>query len=218
MPSTPVTPWPFFGEMCAAPWISAIAGGGAKVVKLNTRSEAIVSGGSLASWSATWAATIVTVQDSPCAKSTSGFSVKLCGPPLAIAVCAPLVAHEIENHEPVTSTCSEKSIVMSASTGMPTAPFAGVVDETDGAASPTHGAAVVAVFRGVGVPTVKSAALSSLSAQPPPFRTAAVVLEVPPVGPEPSKKFAVPYPTRSTMRASCDASHGVEPPLQPRAV
>src|SRR5918993_1422489 len=25
MPSTPVTPRPFFGEMCAAPWISVIA-------------------------------------------------------------------------------------------------------------------------------------------------------------------------------------------------
>ena len=49
MPSTPFTLWPSLGEMCAAPWTSAIVEGAARVVKLNTWSTAIVSGGSLAS-------------------------------------------------------------------------------------------------------------------------------------------------------------------------
>ena len=49
MPSTPFTLWPSLGEMCAAPWTSAIVEGAARVVKLNTWSAAIVSGGSLAS-------------------------------------------------------------------------------------------------------------------------------------------------------------------------
>ena len=42
------------------------------------------------------------------AKSASGSMVKVVGPPLAVAVWAPLVAHEIEYHEPVTLTGSLK--------------------------------------------------------------------------------------------------------------
>ena len=73
----------------------------------------------------------MTVQVSSLAKSVSGSSVKLVGPPLDGAVCAPLVAQEIVNQGPVTFTGSLKPIVMSESSATPIAPFAGPVVETD---------------------------------------------------------------------------------------
>ena len=47
------------------------------------------------------------------------------------------------------------------------------------------------VLRGFGLPVAKSAALLSVSVQPPRARRAAVVLLGPAVGPAPSKQFAV---------------------------
>src|SRR6266511_4321556 len=63
--------------------MSWIATGGATVVKLQESLPAIVSGGSSVSWSDTLAPKTVTVQVSPCAKSESGSSVNMVGPPLA---------------------------------------------------------------------------------------------------------------------------------------
>jgi hypothetical protein len=69
--------------------------------------------------------------------------------------------------------------------------FAGVVELTAGAPSPTHGLRVLWVLRGVGAPTVKSAALLSVSTQPPPLRWADVAFVVAAVGAV-SEKFAPP--------------------------
>ena len=80
---------------------------------------------------------------------------------------------------------------------------------------PEHGAKVVEVLRGPGAAALKSVLLVSVSAQPPAARNSDVVLEGAGAT-APSKKFAVPYPTRSMINASCAALHGVEPPLQPR--
>src|SRR6187455_2946064 len=92
----------------------------------------MVSGGSFASVSLTFAAKTVTVQLSPFAKFESGLSVKDCGPPETAAVCAPEVAHEIVNQLPVTFTSSLKVSETFASTATSVAPFAGVVACTDG--------------------------------------------------------------------------------------
>jgi len=72
------------------------------------------------------------------------------------------------------------------------------------------------LFRGEGVPAAKSAALLLVSVHPPFARNAAVVLDREGAAPAPSKKSAIPYPTRSRIRASCSAEQCVEPPLQPR--
>jgi hypothetical protein len=113
-------------------WIRA---GGPTVVNDQTALPVMVSGGSSASLSETCVPTTVTVHVSSWTKSAVGFSVKITGPPLAAAVWAPLVVHEIENHEPLTVTGSLNVTVTSASTATPVAPAAGVVDETCGAAS-----------------------------------------------------------------------------------
>src|SRR5215213_4048081 len=102
--------------MWAAPWISAIVGGGSKVVKVNVWSPAIASGESSASRSLTCEALMVTVQLSPCEKSTSGSSVNVVGPPPATAACAPLAAQEIVNQSPLTATASLNVIETFAST------------------------------------------------------------------------------------------------------
>src|SRR5512138_1398480 len=70
------------------------------------------------------------------------------------------------------------------------------------------------VLRGAGVAAAKSAALSSVSTQPSSLRKSAEVTLSPGAAAEPSKKFAVPYPTKSTMDASCAGEQTVEPPLQ----
>src|SRR3954454_6495878 len=73
------------------------------------------------------------------------------------------------------------------SPGMPTGP-------------PPQAASADALLRGVGVSTRKSAALLSVSWQPPLRRRAAVVLVRSPVGPAPSKLLAAaPYPTKSLI-------------------
>ena len=81
------------------------------------------------------------------------------------------------------------------------------------AGATTHGFSGEDVLRGFGAPAPKSARLLSVSAHPELLRSKAVVLEV--VGAAaPSKKLAVPHPTRSTIIASCAGVHGVDPPLQ----
>src|SRR5688500_1424702 len=95
----------------------------------------MVSGGSSLSWSATWLATTVTVHSSPSTKSLSGLSVKLVGPPLTVAVCAPLVAQAIVNQLPVAFTGSLKVMSIFASSATPVALLAGVVLATVGALS-----------------------------------------------------------------------------------
>ena len=135
MPGTLETACPSSGERCAAPWMSWIRAGGPTVVNDQTALPVIVSGGSSTSLSETCVPTMVTVHVSSCTKSVSGFSVNVAGPPLAAAAWAPLVVHEIENHDPLTVTGSLKVTVTSASTATPVAPAVGVVDETCGAAS-----------------------------------------------------------------------------------
>ena len=137
IPGTSETAWPTSGERCAAPWISLIRLGGPTIVNDQAKSPAIVSGGSSASRSDTWPATIVAVQVSPAAKSTSGARVKVVGPPEATAVCAPLTAHEMENHAPATATGSPNVTLRSESGETPVAPAVGVVATTCGAASAT---------------------------------------------------------------------------------
>src|SRR5919199_6363067 len=149
----------------------------------------MVSGGSFVSWSLTFAAKTVTVQVSLVAKSTVGSSVKVVGPPLAVAEWPPLVPQEIEYQEPLTFTGSLKVIETFALVATSVAPFAGVVLATDGATSPWQSNVGNDRFRGFGAPAVKSAALLSVSVQPLPFRSAAVVFVSAGVG-EPSNMFA----------------------------
>src|ERR671928_1283113 len=144
----------------------------------------MLSGGSVASWSVTFAAKTVTVHVSEPTKSLPGSSAKVVGPPLTVAVWPPLELHEIENQLPVTFTASLKVIVMLLFSATSPAAFAGFVLETVGAWSP--------VLRGFGAPTLKSALLLSVSTLPPPFRRAAVVFESVAVG-SVSEQF-VPLP------------------------
>src|SRR5690349_11493192 len=137
----------------------------------------MLSGGSFASWSVTFAAMTFTAHVSPDAKSTDGSSVKVVGPPPAVAVCAPLELHEMSYQEPVTFTGSLKVIATFAPTGTPAAPSAGLVLATLGAVSALQSWSGDAVFLGAGEPVAKSAALLSVSVQPPPFRRSAVVFE-----------------------------------------
>src|SRR6185503_307578 len=60
--------------------------GAASVLKLNTKLAAIVSGGSLASASVTWAATTVTVQVTPLGKLLVGLSTKLLAGPVPVVL------------------------------------------------------------------------------------------------------------------------------------
>src|SRR5690349_17969453 len=151
----------------------------------------MLSGGSFVSWSVSLAAKTVAVQLSPCVKSESGSSVKDVGPPEAVAVCVPLATHEIEYHEPVTLTGSLKVIATFEPTGMPEAPSPETVLATLGAVSALQSWNGEAVFRGVGAPVEKSAALLSLSMQPEPFRRSAFVFDGAGAAPGPSKQLAV---------------------------
>src|SRR4051812_5642986 len=161
---------------------------------------------------------MLTVHVSPFAKSLAGSSVYVVGPPLTTAACAPLVEHEIANALAVTLTCSLKLTVMLLDTGTAVAPLAGVVVVTDGGASPLQKWTGDPVFLGAAAAAEKSAALLSVSVQPSDARNTAFVALGAGAGPVPSKKFAVPYPTRSTISASAAALHGAEPPLQPSEV
>src|SRR2546426_2942828 len=128
---------------------------GATVVKLNTKSAAIASGGSMRSWSVTFAARTVTVHDSAMAKSASGFSVNDVGPPAAVAVCTPLAAQAMANQAPLTFTGSAKVTSTLASSATPDAPLAGAVEATAGGwALQLPGAD--AVLRGAGAAATES--------------------------------------------------------------
>ena len=100
---------------------------------------------------------------------------------------------------------------------VPESPSSTETSATDrpGTVTPPHGSGAVAVLRGLGTAAAKSKLLLSVSVQPFPARKSAVVGEIAGAGPAPSKKFAVPYPTRSTIWASWAAEHGVLEPLQP---
>src|SRR5436189_5848579 len=123
--------------------------------------------------SATCAATIVTAHVSPFANEESGVSVNVLDPPLTVAVWPPLVEQEIVTHVPVTVTACENVTVTLVAGSTDVAPFAGVVEATDGVAAQLWNAA--APLRALGVVTVKSAELLSVSMQPPPLRAAAVL-------------------------------------------
>ena len=88
----------------------------------------MLSGGSVASWSVTFAARTVTVHDSFVAKSAVGSSEKVVGPPETPAACEPLVAQEIVNDAAVAFTGSVNVTLRFESTGTSVAPLVGVVD------------------------------------------------------------------------------------------
>src|SRR5947207_6801261 len=111
------------------------------------------------------------------AKSVSGSSVKVVGPPVTVAVCAPLVRHTIRNQDPMTSTGSLNVTVMLLPTGIPAAPAAGVRAVRVGGSSPVQAWRAEDLLRGVGPPLVtKSKEFESVSVQPSDRRSAAVVL------------------------------------------
>jgi hypothetical protein len=58
--------------------------------------------------------------------------VNVTGPPLAVAVCGPLVPQEIVYHAPLGVTLSLKVTERFASSATPVPPLAGVVLVTDG--------------------------------------------------------------------------------------
>src|SRR5437762_1286262 len=98
----------------------------------------MVSGGSPASWSATWAANTVAVQESLATKSVFGLMVKVVGPPVTTVsetFRVPELAQAIWNQFPVTFTGSLNVTVRFALVATCVAPFTGVVPLTDGAAS-----------------------------------------------------------------------------------
>jgi len=78
---------------------------------------------------------MVTVQFSPARKSASGSSVKVVGPPEAVAALEPL-SQLMLYQAPLTSTGSLKVISMFAARSTSVAPSRGEVLATLGAASP----------------------------------------------------------------------------------
>src|SRR5436190_2294775 len=96
----------------------------------------MLSGGSTRSASVMPAANTVTVQVSPGVKSVFGSSVKLAlGLALVVNVCAPEVPQVMSKLAPAALTDSSKLIVTFVFDVRSVAPFAGVVELTDGAAS-----------------------------------------------------------------------------------
>src|ERR1051326_1701552 len=96
----------------------------------------MLSGGSFASASVTPAARTVTVQVSPCVKSTVGSSVNVAlGLELVENVCAPEVAQLMVKLAPLAFTGSLKLTVTFVAAPTLVAPFAGVVELTLGAVS-----------------------------------------------------------------------------------
>src|SRR5687768_17289061 len=152
----------------------------------------MVSGGSFVSWSVTWVENTVTVHVSALLKSTSGSRLKVCGPAVTVAACAPLAEQLIENHAPDTLTSSPNAMVTLLFSATAPVPSAGVVDETAGGRSASQLRAGVRLLRGVGPAAAKSAPLLSVSVQPPLARNAAVELDNAGAAEAPSKKFAAP--------------------------
>src|SRR5205823_2788207 len=110
----------------------------------------MLSGGSFASWSDTFAAKTVTVQVSAVEKSVAGSSVNVTGPPETAAVWPSLVPQEIEYQPPLTFTASLNVIEMFAFVATSVAPFDGVVLATDGAVSPSQLKVGLVSVRGAG--------------------------------------------------------------------
>src|SRR5919109_2590909 len=137
-------------------WIGTV---GATVVKLHESSLAMLSGGSLVSWSVTFPANMVAVHVSLGAKSLSGFSVKVLAPPLVVAVCEPLTKQEIENQLPATLTGSLNVTLTFASSATSLAPLAGERLATEGAVSAAQLRGGERRVGGRGAPTVKVPAL-----------------------------------------------------------
>ena len=146
----------------------------------------MLSGGSVASWSVTFDAWTLTVQVSFAAKFAVGSRVKVVGPPLAVAGCAPVVPQEMAYQLLVTFTGSLNVIVTLESRATPVVPGAGIDELTVGAASP------MMLLRGLGVAAAKSALLLSVSMRPSSRRKAARVELKVGAAPAPSKKFALP--------------------------
>src|SRR4029450_2354311 len=111
------------------------------VVKLTL----MLSGGSWPSTSVTALAMMVSVQESPRAKSTSGLIANVVGPPENAAICKPLIEQTIVNHVPVTLTGSLNGTAMFWSRATFVVPFVGTVLTTVGASS-----TIVSVGGGVG--------------------------------------------------------------------
>ena len=79
---------------------------------------------------------------------------------------------------------------------------------------PPHGFVADEVFRGLTAAMEKSDELLSVSVHPPFARKIDVVLLLGPVaGPAPSKKFAFPHPTKSTICARSELEQTLDPPL-----
>ena len=151
-----------------------------------------MSGGSFASVSETFAPCTVTVHVSFWPKSVPGLSAYVPGPPVTVAVWAPVVEHAIPNQSPVVATSSLNVTLTSLSTATSEAPLAGSVEATVGARSASQKRRAVPLLRGAVAAASKSAALSSVSTQPPVLRCAEVLLVSAGAGPVPSKKFAPP--------------------------
>src|SRR5687768_10757971 len=156
----------------------------------------MLSGGSSPSTSVTFAPEIDTVHVSLKAKFVVGSIVYVVGPPVRLPTWVSLDEQLMMYQLPTKFTGSLKVMTTFASRATPVAPAMGPVELTDGAASPTT------LLCGFGVAAVKSAALLSVSVWPLLRRIAANVALNVGAAPAPSKKFAFPYPTRSTMRAS----------------
>src|SRR2546427_8963005 len=132
---------------------------------------------------------MVTAQVSCATRPAVGFSETVVGQPVEAAGCAPLREQEIVNHGTVTVTGSLNVTEIFALNATPLAPADGTVPLTSGGWSLQFPSGE-AELRGLGAPTPKSAALLSVSTQPLPGRSAAVVLLSVAVGPLPSKQFA----------------------------
>src|SRR5882762_1709299 len=129
----------------------------------------MLSGGSTRSWSETSFLLMVTVHCSAPPKSTSGLIVKVVGPPVVIAVCSPLLAHDIWIQFAETFTGSSNVTVISVLLFTPVAPLAGDTSPEVG-----HALTVVELLRGLGVLLVKLLPFWSVSLQPPRERKSAV--------------------------------------------
>jgi hypothetical protein len=167
---------------------------------------------------------MVAVQLSPALKSVSGFKVKVAGPPLTVAVCAPLVAHEMLYQAPDTVTGSLKVTVMLLASATLVAPLVGTVLATVGGRSlaPQLLAGELALRGCRAAPdnTSKSLPLLSVSWHPSDLRTPPCWLVRPTpllmVTP-PSALLEVPQAAKSTIFA-CGKAHGVAVAPHPRAV
>ena len=156
-------------------------------------------GGSSPSVSATPTLSTTTVQVSACAKSASGSSVNVVGPPPSANVCGPLTSHEIENAAALAVTDSLNVTEIAAFWATSTAFDPGTVLATVGAASEPVGP------KFCGLPAfgpAKSVRLLSVSCVPP-IRSNELSPFAPGVlNPVPSRHGLCGEPTPSTTAAA----------------